>query len=151
MCIRFTNCEQFTEQNICNACLELKNDNRFWNSLTRPIPKPENQKFVSKYYLKTNPLFNHFQYTDVQELHHLLINTFEQLGSDSAFWQTFANKASQGAFNKKPVFKDLCQIMLQVANVLEVNKGKQDLYYSNKFTNFLVILGSISSKLLDLF
>ena len=85
MCIRSTNCEQFTEQDICNACLELKNDNRFQNSLTRSTPKPENQKFVPKYYFKTNPLFNHLQYTDVQELHHLLIDTSEQLGSDSAF------------------------------------------------------------------
>ena len=60
MCIRSTNCEQFTEQDICNACLELKNDNRFQNSLTYLILKPENQKFVSKYYLKINLLFNHF-------------------------------------------------------------------------------------------
>ncbi len=124
MYIRSTNCEQFTEQDICNACLELKNNNRFWNSLTRLTPKPKNQKFVLKYYLKTNPLFNHLQYTNVQELHYLLIDTSEQLRSDSAFWQTFANKASQGAFNKKPVFKGLCQIMLQVANASEVNKGK---------------------------
>ena len=65
MCIRSINCEHFTEEDICNACLELKNDNRFRNSVARPTPKPENRKFVSKYYLKTNPLFNHLQYTNI--------------------------------------------------------------------------------------
>ncbi len=151
MCIRSINCEHFTEEGICNAYLELKNDNRFWNSVTHPTPKPKNWKFISKYYLKTNPLFNHLQYTDIQKLHQLLTDTSEHSKSDSAFWQTFANKASQGVFNKKPVFKDLCQVMLQAAKVSKVNKSKRDLCYSTEFTNFLVILGSISPKLLELF
>ena len=41
--------------------------------------------------------------------------------------------------------------MLQVSEVLEANKGKQSLHYSTKFTNFLVVLGSISPKSLELF
>ena len=31
------------------------------------------------------------------------------------------------------------------------NKGKQNMKYSEEFTNFLVLLGSVSSKALDLF
>ena len=41
--------------------------------------------------------------------------------------------------------------MLQAAKVSKVNKSKRDLCYSTEFTNFLVILGSISPKLLELF
>jgi hypothetical protein len=121
------------------------------NNVSRPTPKPENRKFVPKHYLKANALVNHLQHTDVQELHKLLTNTSEHSGSDPAFWQTFASKASQGAFNKRPVFKGLCQIMLQVAKSSKGNKGKQGLRYPTEFTNFLVILGSISPKSLDLF
>jgi len=71
--------------------------------------------------------------------------------SDCSFWQMLANKANQGAFDKKPVFKGLCQIMLQVSEASEANKGKQDLRYSTEFTNFLVVLRSISPKSLELF
>jgi hypothetical protein len=151
MCVRSTNCETFTEQDICNACLMLKNDNRFRNGVARPVPKPENRKFVPKHYFKTNALANHLQYTDLQQLHKLLTDSSEQSGSDLAFWRTFASKASQGVFDKKPVFKGLCQVMLQVAKASEANRGKQGLHYSTEFTNFLVILGSISPKSLDLF
>ena len=153
MCVRSTECERFAEQDICNACLALSNDKRFRNSVARPTPTSENRKFVPKYYLKTNALVNHLQHTDVRELHQLLTDKSNGLDSDSdfSFWQMLANKASQGAFDKKPVFKGLCQIMLQVSKALEANKGKQGLRYSTEFTNFLVILRSISPKSLELF
>ncbi|RGB27850.1 hypothetical protein C1646_768565 [Rhizophagus diaphanus] len=41
--------------------------------------------------------------------------------------------------------------MLQTAKREEKDKGLQNLKYSNEFLNFLVILGSISLKTLDLF
>ncbi|PKC01938.1 hypothetical protein RhiirA5_297922 [Rhizophagus irregularis] len=62
-----------------------------------------------------------------------------------------ANKASQGVFEQKPVFKGLYYIMLQTAEREEKDKGLQNLKYSNEFLNFLVVLGSISLKALDLF
>ncbi|CAG8837510.1 30109_t:CDS:2, partial [Gigaspora margarita] len=46
-------------------------------------------------------------------------------------WILLANKALKGAFNNAPIFTGLCEVM--------------------KFTNFLVILGRISSRALDIF
>ena len=114
MCVRSSECERFAEQDVCNACLALGKDKKFRNVVAHPTPAPENRKFVPKHYLKSNALVNHFQHTDVRELHQLLTDTSKDLDSDSdfAFWQMLANKASQGAFDKKPVFKGLCQIML---------------------------------------
>ncbi|PKB97069.1 hypothetical protein RhiirA5_279367 [Rhizophagus irregularis] len=62
-----------------------------------------------------------------------------------------ANKAVQGAFDQKPVFKGLCYIMLQAAERKEQEKGLRNLKYPTEFLNFLIVLGSISLKALDLF
>jgi len=104
----------------------LSNDKEFQNNITCLTPTSENRKFVSKHYLKTNVLVNHLQHTDVRELYQLLMDESKDLDSNSdfLFWQMLANKASQGAFDKKPVFKGLCQIMLQVSEASKVNKGK---------------------------
>ncbi|EXX51756.1 hypothetical protein RirG_258940 [Rhizophagus irregularis DAOM 197198w] len=62
-----------------------------------------------------------------------------------------ANKAVQGAFDQKPVFKGLCYIMLQAAERKEQGKGLRNLKYSTEFLNFLIVLESISLKALNLF
>ncbi|CAG8797056.1 13447_t:CDS:2, partial [Gigaspora margarita] len=67
------------------------------------------------------------------------------------FWAKFFEKATEGIFEQKPVFKGLCYIMLQATERKNQDKGLQNLKYSNEFLNFLVILGSISLKVLDLF
>jgi hypothetical protein len=71
--------------------------------------------------------------------------------ASTGFWLELANKANQGAFEKRPVFKGLCYIMLQAAEREENGKYLQNLKYSKEFLDFLVILGSISLKALDLF
>jgi len=104
------NVNVYAKQDVCNACLALSNDKRFRNVVARSTPTPENRKFTPKYYLKTNTLVNYLQHTDIQKLYQLLTDISKNLDSDFdfAFWQMFANKASQDAFDKKPVFKDLC-------------------------------------------
>ncbi|CAG8816616.1 9723_t:CDS:2 [Gigaspora margarita] len=76
---------------------------------------------------------------------------FDKNSLSKKFWAEFNNKAIYGAFEQKPVFKGLCHIMLQAAEHEEQDKGLQNLKYSNEFLNFLVILGSISLKALNLF
>ncbi|SRR6266498_3145850 len=126
MCVRSTKCACFAEQDICNACLALNNDKGLRNNIARPTSTSENRKFVLKYYLKTNAFVNHLQHTDVRDLHQLLTDESKGLdsNSDCSFWQILANKANQGVFDKKPVFKGLCQIILQVSEASEANKGK---------------------------
>ncbi|RHZ57120.1 hypothetical protein Glove_393g19 [Diversispora epigaea] len=55
------------------------------------------------------------------------------------------------AFNNLDTFKGLCNIICQVIDRKEKGKGTQNLQYSEEFTSFLVILGTISPRALDLF
>ena len=59
--------------------------------------------------------------------------------------------AIKGAFNDKPVFTELCHVMVQAYLQKEKDTGKQNLKYPEEFTNFLVILASFSNRVLDLF
>src|SRR5581483_8674164 len=71
--------------------------------------------------------------------------------SNSNPWIILATKGLDGAFKNSEVFSGLCEIMCQVSKRKEENKTTNNLRYSNEFTNFLVILGSISPRALDLF
>lgn len=71
--------------------------------------------------------------------------------SNSNPWIILAAKGLDGAFKNSEVFSELCEIMCQISKWKEVNKMTNNLCYSNEFTNFLVILGSISPRALDLF
>ncbi|PKB96771.1 hypothetical protein RhiirA5_434269, partial [Rhizophagus irregularis] len=57
----------------------------------------------------------------------------------------------QGAFDYKPIFVGLCEVINDAAERKIKNKGKQNIKYSEEFTNFLVILGGFSTRALDLF
>jgi hypothetical protein len=57
----------------------------------------------------------------------------------------------KGVFEDTPVFLGLCKVINKAAERKAKNKGKQNMKYSEEFTNFLVLLGSISSRALDLF
>jgi hypothetical protein len=69
----------------------------------------------------------------------------------SDVWIKLAEKGIQGAFDKKPVFEGLCNVMLQAVIRKEKNISKQNLKYTEEFKNFLVILGTYSPRVLDLF
>jgi hypothetical protein len=66
-------------------------------------------------------------------------------------WITLADKAIHGVFNEKPVFEGLCEIMVQAAIRKDNNKGKQNFKYNEELTNFLIILGSFSTRALNIF
>jgi hypothetical protein len=49
------------------------------------------------------------------------------------------------------VFEGLCEVMLQASIRKDNNKGKQNMKYNEDFTNFLIILGSFSTRALEFF
>ncbi|CAG8788506.1 42886_t:CDS:2, partial [Gigaspora margarita] len=66
-------------------------------------------------------------------------------------WIIFADKALKGAFNDAPIFTGLCEVISDAIERKMKNKSNKNLKYSEEFTNFLVILGGISSRALDIF
>ena len=64
---------------------------------------------------------------------------------NSNVWLTLADKVMKGVFNDKPVFTGLCHIMVQAYLWKENSLDTQNLKYSEEFTNFLVILASLSN------
>ncbi|PKY48484.1 hypothetical protein RhiirA4_422203 [Rhizophagus irregularis] len=148
MCIRSVNCEKKTYGELCSPCFHIHFNSSFLNRIQAAVPDPKNIKFTPKFYFNNNPLLTYLKNVNIKQLNELL-------GADNSsyegFWMELANKASQGVFEQKPVFKGLCYIMLQTAEREEKDKGLQNLKYSNEFLNFLVVLGSISLKALDLF
>lgn len=92
---------------------------------------------------------NYLHNLDLRDIWNLLNNESENQIDNT--WVTLADKAMKGAFNDVPVFKGLCEVMNDAAERKLKNKGKQNMKYSEEFTNFLIILGSFSSRALDLF
>ncbi|CAG8583229.1 4262_t:CDS:2 [Gigaspora margarita] len=62
-----------------------------------------------------------------------------------------ADKALKGAFNDALIFTSFCEVMRYAIEWKMKNKSNKNLKYSEEFTNFLVILGGISSRPLDIF
>ncbi|RHZ46483.1 hypothetical protein Glove_620g12 [Diversispora epigaea] len=56
-----------------------------------------------------------------------------------------------GAFDNVDTFKGLCAVICQVINRKEEGKEMRNLQYSEEFTNFLIVLGTISPRVLELF
>ncbi|CAG8769222.1 43349_t:CDS:2 [Gigaspora margarita] len=81
----------------------------------------KNIKYTPKFYYNNNLLLSYLKNNHIKQLHNILYN---ENSSSKNFWAKFSEKATE---------------------VL------QSLKYSNEFLNFLVILGSISLKALDLF
>jgi len=116
------------------------------------MPLPENVKFTPKFYWENSPLKSYLQNTDLREFWTLLNNDNENNDNQTiTSWILLADKAIKGAFEDTPVFIGLCKVMNEAAERKAKNKGKQNMKYNEEFTNFLVLLGSISSRALDLF
>uniref|UniRef100_U9SP11 Uncharacterized protein n=1 Tax=Rhizophagus irregularis (strain DAOM 181602 / DAOM 197198 / MUCL 43194) TaxID=747089 RepID=U9SP11_RHIID len=147
MCVRSVNCEKKTYGQPCSPCSHIYFNSTFLNRLHCVVPDPKNTKFTPKFYYENNPLLIYLKNGHIKQLNEFL-NTED---SSVGFWMELANKAVQGAFDQKPVFKGLCYIMLQAAERKEQEKGLRNLKYPTEFLNFLIVLGSISLKALDLF
>jgi len=94
-------------------------------------------------------LKNHLYNLDLRDIWNLLNNESENQIDNT--WVILADKAMKGVFNDVPVFKGLCEVMNDIAERKLKNKGKQNMKYSEEFTNFLIILKSFSNHVLDLF
>lgn len=148
MCVRSVNCERRSYGQTCSPCAHIRQNPYFWNRVQTAVPDPKNIKHTPKFYYTNDPLLAYLKNNQIKQLNNLLST---ENSSSTEFWLELASKAAGGAFEQKPVFKGLCYIMLQAAEREENNKGMQNLKYSNEFLDFLVILGSISLKALDLF
>ncbi|CAG8788106.1 28897_t:CDS:1, partial [Gigaspora margarita] len=148
MCIRFVNCEKKTYGQACSPCYLFYNNLYFLNRIRAVTPDPKNIKYTPKFYYNNNPLLSYLKNNHIKQLHNIFYNENSSLKD---FWTKFSEKATEGIFEQKPVFKELCYIMLQATKCENQDKGLQNLKYSNEFLNFLVILESISLKALNLF
>ncbi|RIB02308.1 hypothetical protein C2G38_2228167 [Gigaspora rosea] len=74
-----------------------------------------------------------------------------QIDRSKKSWIILADKALKDAFNDAPIFTGLCEVMSDAIEQKMKNKSNKNLKYSEEFTNFLVILGGISSRALDIF
>ncbi|EXX73794.1 hypothetical protein RirG_057140 [Rhizophagus irregularis DAOM 197198w] len=144
--VRAKTCTGYSEKGICDECLTLKHNNLLENRLAVPKPAPQNLKFTPKFYFETNSLKKHLQNQDLREIWSIVKDD-----DHTNIWITLADKAIHGVFNEKPVFEGLCEIMVQASIRKDNNKGKQNFTYNEEFTNFLIILGSFSTRALDIF
>ncbi|GBC21324.2 hypothetical protein GLOIN_2v1767202 [Rhizophagus irregularis DAOM 181602=DAOM 197198] len=147
MCIRSVNCEKKTYEQPCSSCSHIYFNSTFLNRLHCAVSDLKNTKFTPKFYYENNLLLTYLKNSHIKQLNEFL----DTEDSSVRFWMELANKAVQGAFDQKPVFKGLCYIMLQAAERKEQGKGLRNLKYSTEFLNFLIVLESISLKALNLF
>ncbi|CAG8578144.1 13189_t:CDS:2, partial [Gigaspora margarita] len=115
---------------ICNKCHYIQSDKMLCNRIIQKMLSLENIKFTPKFYWYNSSLKNYLQNID--------------LYPTSNPWIILAIKAINRAFKDLPIFLGLCKMITR-------NKAKQNIKYNEAFTNFLVILGSISPRALDLF
>ncbi|RGB30277.1 hypothetical protein C1646_671833 [Rhizophagus diaphanus] len=137
-------------ENICNECCYIRSDKRLCTNITKRIPSPENVKFTPKYYWKDNALKEHLKNNHLRDVWNLL-NDDSDCNNGSKIWIALADKALQDAFDHKPIFVELYEVMNDAVERKIKNKGKQNIKYSEEFTNFLVILEGFSTRTLDLF
>lgn len=142
-------CERYTNENICNQCLSLKCNKILQNRIAIVKPPTSKLKHTPKHYFENDPLKKFLRYSDLNTIW----STIKDNDSDTAsnVWIQLADKGIQGAFDKKPVFEGLCSIMLQASVRKEKNISKRNLKYTEEFKNFLVILGTFSPRVLNLF
>lgn len=135
--------------NLCNECSFIRYNKILRNKIVRPLPLPSNIKFTPKHYWEDNPLKRYLQNCDLRDIWNTLNNESENQLENP--WVMLADKAMKGAFTDMPVFAGLCEVMSDAVERKMKNKSKKNLKYSDEFTNFLTILGGISSRALDLF
>ncbi|CAG8743207.1 13243_t:CDS:2, partial [Cetraspora pellucida] len=71
--------------------------------------------------------------------------------NDNSFWTKFAKIGKNDSFNNKKIFKSLYHVMVQIADREQHKKGLQNLKYSDQFSDFLVILASLSLRMYNIF
>ncbi|RGB35291.1 hypothetical protein C1646_667887 [Rhizophagus diaphanus] len=141
-CVRSMECEEYTNQNICNQCLSLKYNKILQNRIAIVKPLVSKLKHILKHYFENDPLKNYLKYSDLTTIWSMIKDNESNIASD--VWIKLAEKDIQNAFDKKPVFEGFCNVMLQAVIQKEKNISTRNLKYTEKFINFLIILGIFS-------
>ncbi|CAG8817320.1 41716_t:CDS:2, partial [Gigaspora margarita] len=134
LCIRSLAYEVYTYQikQICAKCILLTRDH-----------------FIPKLYFKNNSLLKFLGNLDIKELWFSVFHTKDN--NSMLFWLKLAKKGSSRAFESKPAFKELCEIMIQIAQCKDYSKGIQNLKHSEDFIHFTAALSSLSPKAYEFF
>ena len=96
-----------SEKIICDKYLMLKYNPILNHCLTISKPLPENLKFMPKYYFENNSLKKYLQIQDLREIWSVIKDDY-----DINIWITLADKANNSAFKEKPVFTELCKVIV---------------------------------------
>ena len=112
-------CEGFTNQAICNNCFSLKSNKILQNQIAIVKPLTSKLKHIPKHYFENDLLKNYLKYSDLTIIWSMIKDNKSNTASD--VWIKLAEKGIQSAFDKKPVFKGLCNIMLQAVIRKEKN------------------------------
>ncbi|RHZ57144.1 hypothetical protein Glove_393g20 [Diversispora epigaea] len=149
-CVRGKNCNgEYINNYLCIECKNLKSNAKLVNRVRVTKPDEKNLKFTPNWYFENDKLKKYLKNGDLLTIWNIIKNNNNSTNSN--LWITIATKGLKGAFNNLDTFKGLCNIMCQVIDRKEKGKGTQNLQYSEEFTSFLVILGTISPRALDLF
>ncbi|CAG8785689.1 15901_t:CDS:2 [Cetraspora pellucida] len=104
---------------------------------------------MPKIQLRSNSVAKYIYNQDIGDLLSIVNNT--NTNDEKSFWVKFAEIGQRGGFNNKKVFEGLCQIMVQIADREQYKKRFQNLKYSDQFSDFLVILASLSPRAYNIF
>ncbi|RHZ84762.1 hypothetical protein Glove_76g17 [Diversispora epigaea] len=140
---------EYINNYLCIECKNLKSNAKLVNRVRVTKPDEKNLKFIPNWYFENDKLKKYLKNGDLLTIWNIIKNNNNSTNSN--LWITIATKGLKGAFNNLDTFKGLCNIMCQVIDRKEKGKETQNLQYSEEFTSFLVILGTISPQALDLF
>ncbi|RHZ82106.1 hypothetical protein Glove_114g59 [Diversispora epigaea] len=149
-CVRAKNCNgEYINDNLCIECKQLKSNTKLDNRIRAKKPDKKNLKFTPNWYFENDKLKKHLRNSDLATIWNIIKD--KDTTKDSNLWITIANKGLNGAFDNVDTFKGLCAVMCQVINRKEEGKEMRNLQYSEEFTNFLIVLGTVSPRALELF
>nr|CAG8486969.1 14819_t:CDS:2 [Entrophospora candida] len=88
---------------------------------------------------KCSPISRYITNSDVMQLIQQINNI--NLEAEESFWLKLAELGEKGSFKKWSTFGGLCKVILEIAE----RRSVQNLYYSEKYSDFIAILSSLST------
>ncbi|CAH1765389.1 12360_t:CDS:2 [Entrophospora sp. SA101] len=89
--------------------------------------------------LHSSPISRYITNSDVMQLIQQINNI--NLEAEESFWLKLAELGEKGSFKKWSTFGGLCEVMLEIAE----RRSVQNLYYFEKYSDFIAILSSLST------
>ncbi|CAG8838223.1 26758_t:CDS:2, partial [Gigaspora margarita] len=124
-------------------------DQIFKNAVSKQDIPNSKKKFMLKIQLRSNPIAKYIYNQDIDDLLYLANNN--NMNNENSFWIKFAKMGRNGGFSNRKVFESLYNIMVQITDREQRNKGLQNLKYSDQFSDFIVILASLSPQAYNVF